>query len=146
MPSPGADAIAATIGAKAFVVEGGLDAKFAANGELVQRLAEAVDAGWTSATPTTPTSMGAAFDGVLGDYVAGRGRQYIDCIADGIDQETADWVASWDTQAQAHTYVVNAASIVGRIQACAPLWSAGAQALAEAAAEAFMSGFVQEGG
>lgn len=145
MPSPGASSIAATIGAKTYTVEGGFVTQFVNPSSFVTSLATAMDAGWTSATPTTATTMAAAFTAEFASY-AGNGRVFIDCVATGIDDETAAWVASWDSQASVHTYTVNAASIVSRIMACSPVQSAGAQALAEAAADAFMSGFGQEVG
>lgn len=146
MPSPGQSSIAGTLGAKTYTVDGGFDTQFNEQGTFVQKLATAIDSGWTCATPTTSTSMASAFDAELANYLAGQGKQFVDCIAAGIDTEIDAWVASWDTKLQIHTFVVSAAGIVSRIQACAPIWSAGAQAVAESAADAFMSGFGQEVG
>lgn len=145
MPSPGAASIAATIGAKAYTVEGGYATQFVDPSSFVTSLSVAMDAGWTSASPTTATAMAAAFSAEFSSY-SGNGRTFIDCVASGIDDEVAAWVASWDVDLQVHTYTVNAASIVSRIMACSPVQSAGAQALAEVAADAFMSGFGQEVG
>ncbi|MCW8965371.1 MAG: hypothetical protein OQK82_01590, partial [Candidatus Pacearchaeota archaeon] len=112
-----------------------------------QKLAAAIDAGWTSASPTTATTMAASFSAEFAGYLfPGIGQTFIYCIASGIDAEIAAWVASWDTLAQIHTYPPNAASIISRIMACSPVQSAGAQAIAEAVADAFMAGFGQEVG
>jgi hypothetical protein len=146
MPSPGQSAIATILGGKTYSVEGGFDTAFKKETPFIQTLASAMDSGWTSASPTTTTTMATTFASEFADYLAGQGLTFIDCIAVGIDQETAAWAASWDTQAQVHTYAVNAASIVSRIQGCSPLWSNGAKAISEAAADAFMSGFGQETG
>ncbi len=146
MPSPGSSSIAATIGAKTYTVEGGYNTQFIASSEYIQKLARALDVGWTSASPFVPTSMSAAFSGEFVGYLAGQGQLFVNCIASGIDQETAAWVSSWNPIAQVHTYVVNAGSIVGHIMGCSPVQSNGARALAEVCADAFMGGFGQEVG
>lgn len=146
MPSPGQAAIASSIGTKSFTVEGGFVTQFQSTAEFIQDLATAINAGWTCASPTTPSTMAAAFTSQFAGMLAGVGKQVIDCIAAGIDAEIAAWVASWNTGTSTHTYVVNSASIVSRIQACSPVWSNGAKAIAEAVADAFMSGFGQEVG
>ena len=147
MPSTGSAAIAAVIGAKTYTVEGGFNTQFVEAYPTTQKLAAAIHAGWTSASPTTPTTMAASFTAEFAGYLLpGIGQAFFNCIASGIDAEIADWVASWAPVPQVHTYVPNAASIVSRIMACSPIQSAGTQALSEAAAEAFMAGFVQEVG
>lgn len=146
MPSPGSRSIAASIGAKSYTVEGGYDTQFIESNEFIQKLAKALDAGWTSASPIMPTSMSAAFSAEFAGYLAGRGQVFVNCIASGIDQETAVWVASWNPIVQVHTYVVNAGSIVGRIMGCSLVQSNGARAMAEVCADAFVDGFGQEVG
>ena len=146
MPSIGQAAIA-TILAKPYTVEGGFNVQINVNGTFVQKLASAIHAGWTSSSPTTPTSMVSSFNAEFTGYlIGGLGKTYVECIASGIDAEVNAWVASWDNIALVHTYTVNAASIVGRIMACSPYISTGTQICADASAEAFMVGFGQEAG
>lgn len=146
MPSPGKSAIADIIGAKTYTVEGEFATQFNVDGTFVQKLSTALDSGWTSVSPSTTTSMATAFTSELDGYLSGQGKQFLDCVAAGIDQETADWVLSWNSETQIHGYTVTAASIVSHIKDCAPLWSSGAQAIAQVCADAFMSGFGQEAG
>ena len=146
MPSPGAGAIAEQIGAKKYTVEGGFSVEFSESGEFILKLANAMNAGWTSSSPLLSTSMSVAFSGEFAGYLVGRGSVFVNCIARGIDQETAIWVASWDVRAQMHRYVVNAGSITGHIMGCSPVRSNGAHALAEACARVFAAGFGQEVG
>ena len=115
MPSPGQSAIADIIGAKTYTVEGDFATQFNVDGTFVQKLSTALDSGWTSESPSTPTSMATAFTSELDGYLSGQGMQFLDCVAAGIDQETADWVLSWNSETQVHTYIVTAASIVSRI-------------------------------
>lgn len=146
MASPGQEAIASKLGSKTYSVEGGFDTQFKTETTFIQKLATALHAGWTSAPPSTSTAMSTAFSSEFADYLTGQGMQFISCIASAIDTETTAWADSWDSTAQVHTYIVSAANIVTGIQNCAPLWSNGAKAIAEAAADAFMSGFGQETG
>lgn len=146
MPTPGQSAIATFIDAKTFTVEGGFATQFNGDAPFVQKLATALDAGWTSASPMTPTTMAEHFDTEFNGYLTGQGLLFLGCIASAIDDETAAWAASWDSQAQVHTFAVSSVGIVGRIQECAPLWSNGAQAVAQVTADAFMSDFDQEAG
>jgi len=144
MPSPGASAIASSIGTKSFTVEGGFATQFVSTGEFVVKLSNAIHSGWTSASPSTPTTMATSFATEFSTYLSGNGAVFVNCIASGIDAEIAAWAASWN--GSVHTFTVTAASIVSRIMACTPIVSNGAQALAEAVADAFMSGFGQEAG
>lgn len=146
MPSIGQSAIANILGAKTYTVEGGFNTQFNVNGTTVQKLATAIDAGWTSASPTTPTSMAASFAAEFSSYLAGPGLVFIYCVAQGIDDETQAWADSWNPIPAVHAYTVNAASIVSRIMACSPVQSNGALAISEAVADAFMTGFGQEVG
>lgn len=146
MPSPGQDAIATALGSKTYSVEGGFTTQFKKETTFIQKLATAMDAGWTSASPTTPTTMSNALNTEFTGYLVGQGLLFVGCIGSSIDAETTAWADSWDSTAQVHTYTVSAPKIVIGIQNCAPLWSNGAQAIAEAAADAFMSGFGQETG
>lgn len=146
MPSIGAAAIASTIGAKSYTVEGGYPTQFVSSGAFVVKLANAIHAGWTSASPTTPTSMAASFSAEFAGYLLGNGLLFVNCIASGIDDETAAWVASWQPIPAVHSYTVTAASMVSRMMACSPVVSNGSRALAEVVADAFMSGFGQETG
>jgi hypothetical protein len=146
MPSTGATAIANVIGAKSYIVEGGFATLFINSGEFVLKLANAIHAGWTSVSPTTPTSMAASFALEFNGYLFGNGLLFINCVATSIDDEIATWVASWNVLTSVHDYTVNAASIVSRIMVCTPVVSYGTRALAEAVADAFMSGFGQEAG
>ena len=146
MPSIGQSAIA-TILAKPYTVEGGFNVQVNVNGVFVQKLANAIHAGWTSASPTTPTTMGASFNTEFSNYLfAGLGKVFVECIASGIDAEVAAWVASWDDINMIHTFTVSNASIYNRIMACSPYQSNGAKVFAQGAADAFMAGFGQEAG
>lgn len=144
MPSPGATAIAHSIGGKNYVVEGNFATGFTTGSPFVSKLATAMDTGWTSSSPSTSTSMDNAFASELGSFLQGAGLAFLNCVAQSIDAETTAWVNSWN--GAVHTFVVSAPSIVDRIMACAPVASHGVQALAEAVADAFMSGFGQETG
>lgn len=139
MPTPGADNIATSIVGMSYTVEGGVDTQFKETCDFVQELAAAMDAGWTSSADT-PTSMTTEFQSAFEGY-----HEFVFCIATGIDQETAAWADTWD--GSSHSYAVTKEKIVNSIKACAdPFWSNGAQAIAEAAADAFMSGFSQDSG
>lgn len=146
MPTIGASAIADIIGAKTFDVDGET-VQFNASGDTAQGVGAAINAGWTCAAPVVPSTMAVAFAAQFANIV-GQGLAFLMAIANGIDAEIALWVASYvpPPGPGTHAYVVSAAGIVSLIQASSPLWSAGAQALAEAAADAFMSGFQQEVG
>lgn len=151
MPSTGVTAIRAVLGAKTFSLPWNnttYPAGFNVNGQNTIKVATAMHAGWTCATPTTPSAFAAAFVAQYAGYFTGSGNGYLftNCIATGLDAEVAAWVASWTTPANVHTYVVNAASITARIMACAPINTPGAVAMAEAVASAFMAGFGQEVG
>jgi len=146
MPSPGATTIAATICEKTYIVEGNHATVFNKQGTFVQSLAKAMDSGWTSATPTTTTTMVASFEAEFSERLKGQGKQMIMCIAQAIDAETAAWAASWDSLTMIHTYAPNVGSIVITTQGCAPLWSQGAIAITEVVAKAFVDHFEQEVG
>lgn len=169
MPTTGTDAIATKIGEKTFTVmttpEGDVTTTFSPQSGFVKKLAAAIDAGWTSASPSTPTTMADAFtqEFLLGDelaYLAGNGAMFVECIATAIDQETTAWAGSWISETAQHTYTVSESSIVARAESCTalatadpdaeppvpPFWSNGAKALAEAVAAAFVAGFLQEEG
>ena len=144
MPSIGAAAIANGIGAKAFTVEGGFATQFISTADFVVKIANAIHAGWTSSSPSTPTSMVASFATEFSGFLTGNGLAAGGCIASAIDDETTDWANSWN--GATHSYVVSAASIVSRVAACSPVSSNGMTALAEVVASLCMSGFGQETG
>lgn len=143
MPSPGPAALRTAL-AVPVTVESGQTTQFSENGLFVGQLAAAMDAGWTCATPTTPSTFTSAFDAAF-PHITG-GALFLQCIASGLDDEVMAWVASWDSDVGIHTYTVNAASIYSRIMGCSPVNSAGTRALAQAVADAFMLGFGQETG
>jgi hypothetical protein len=131
-----------------FTVEGGHPTQFVNNGAdggFIARLAIAMNAGWTCASPTTPSTFGPTFSAEFSDYT-GPGAAFVTGIAAGLDDEIDDWVASWDSTLGIHTYVVNAASIKSRIMGYSQVNSVGTNALAQAVANAFMDGFLQEVG
>lgn len=146
MPSPGQQSIATNIGDVPYSVEGGFETEIKQASMVVQKLATGMDTGWTSATPSTVSTMAqtipAAFSGFVID-----GLEFLTAIGTGIDTETALWAASWNSTSAKHLYAPESASIMAKIQAASPtVWSAGAQALAQAATNAFLAGFEQEVG
>ncbi len=170
MPSLKQSDIATELGKKTYTAyttaEGvAVKTQFNTKGEFVQKLATALNKGWTCAPPSTPTTMETevtrefSLDTDL-PYLTGIGASLVKCIAIAIDNETSDWADSWSSETGTHTYVVSASNIVTGIKGCTklatedpeaeppvpPFWSNGAKAVAEAVADAFMSGFGQETG
>ena len=143
MPSIGVAALKAAL-AVPVTVESGQSTSFSPTGLFIGQLAAAIHAGWTCASPTTPSTFVSAFTAAF-PIITG-GAQYLNCIASGLDAEVAAWVASWNSVAGVHSYTVNATSIYGRITACSPVQSNATHALAQAVANAFMQGFGQEVG
>ncbi|MDH5179758.1 MAG: hypothetical protein OEZ39_07465 [Gammaproteobacteria bacterium] len=144
MPSPGTSALAAMLGVKSYTVEGNYTTNFNPGGEFVSKLAAAMHTGWTSSSPATGTTMTGAFGAAFNGYLAGTGLLFMNSIAQGIDEDIAAWAASWD--GNSHGYVVSVSSLMTRILALSPILSNGVQAITEAVATAFMSGFGQETG
>jgi hypothetical protein len=145
MPSPGITALKTSL-AIPLNVEGGFSTSIVLNGTTNVSLATGIHNGWGTIYPTTLTTMESTIISAFGGYVDGvyLGSQFLVCCGRGVDLEIADWVASWDTTI--HTYTVSAASIYSRIMLCSPINSNSANALAQAIADAFMTGFIQEGG
>lgn len=146
MPSPGIPALEAVL-ATSYTI-GGYAAHMEQYGTTVVKLATGMDSGWVCVSPTIPSDMEVAILAAFGAYLgpASQGYRFIQCCGRGIDQEVDAWIASWDVVLQIHTYTVNAASIKSRILACAPFVNAATTAIAQAVADAFMSGFGQETG
>lgn len=146
MPSPGVAAIVDSIGNTRYQVEGGFSTEIKKESPTVQKLAAGMHAGWTSATPSTVTTMATTIPAAVGGILAGPGLAFFTAIGTGIDQETALWAASWIPVSVKHAYAPSADAIVSKIMAASPVQSAGAKALAERAAAAFIEHFVQEVG
>lgn len=144
MPSPGPAALRSAL-AVPYTVEGGHPTQFQADGQFITDLAAAIDAGWTCASPTTPSTFAEAFTAAFA-HITGGGAPFLQCVASGLDDEVDAWIASWDSEAGIHTYAPSSASIVSRITGCSSLSSAGVTALAEAVADAFVASFEQEVG
>lgn len=143
MPSPGVAALKTTL-AVPVTIENGKVTQFSETGIFIGHLAEAIDAGWTCASPTTPSTFQEAFAAKFTDISGGA--VYLTCLSTGLDAEVDAWVSSWDSQAMAHTFIVTAASIYSRVMTCSPVNSAGTRALAQAVADVFVGGFGQETG
>lgn len=139
MPSIGSTEIANTIGQASFMVAD-KQIQFVSDSDFVTRLANAMDSGWISESPDTATNMEAAIGSEFTAY-GQEGLNSVKAIGTAIDAETAKWVASFDTNTSKHTYAPTAAVIQSAIIAAAPVKSNGMTALAEAVAQAFMSGF-----
>lgn len=146
MPSPGTAVIASAIGDVAYTVEGGFDTEIKQESMVVQKLATGMHNGWTSATPTTVSTMAATIPAAFSGFVV-DGLEFLTAIGTGIDAETTTWAASWNSTSATHAYSPASASIMASIKAASPtVWSAGAQALAQAATDAFLANFEQEVG
>lgn len=146
MPSPGQQFIATNIGDVPYSVEGGFETEIKQDSMVVQKLATGMDNGWTSASPSTVTTMAATIPAAFSGFVI-DGLEFLTAIGTGIDAETALWAASWNSTSAKHLYAPASASIMAKIQAASPtVWSAGAQALATAATNAFLANFEQEVG
>lgn len=146
MPSPGAASIASAIGNVNYSVEGGFATQIKQQSWVVQTLANGMHSGWTSASPSTVTTMAATIPAAFAGTVT-SGLEFLTAIGTGIDAETALWAASWNATSVKHLYTPASASIMAAIEAASPtVWSAGAQALAQAATNAFLASFEQEAG
>lgn len=145
MPSPGQTEIAKSLSEIAYTVEGGFDVEFKLLGDLVQALSTALDTGWTSAVPSTITTMATAIPAEFAS-VAGNGLTYLTALGTGIDGEVTKWAASLNTVTTLHTYAPTAAAIVIAILAASPVQSVGAISLANAVADIFIADFKQEEG
>jgi len=145
MPSPGVADLKSALAAETFLV-GAATVSFDADGEMITKLATAIDAGWTSSYPSTPTTMAAAFAAELAGYASGDGLAFLNSIASAIDADVALWVASYVAVTGLHSYVVNATAITAATLSSSPVSSPGVIALATAAGNAFAAEFVQEEG
>ena len=148
MPSPGQETLATDLGSASYsMTHNGetLTISFNSDGDTIQRLATAMDSGWTITSPTSPTSFESTFNTEFSD-ILGQGKTFMDCIATALDTEVDVWIASWDTNSQTHTYVPSASTIKGNITSCSPVSSAGVEALAQKVADTFISYFEQEVG
>jgi len=145
MASPGIDAIASEIGKKTYTVEGGFNVQFKTQSPSVQKLATAIDAGWTSSAPSTITTMATAITAEF-TLASSAGLAYLIAIGTGIDSEIGKWAASFNATTSLHAYVPTALLIVTAIMAASPVKSAGALALAQVVANVFITNFEQEAG
>jgi hypothetical protein len=145
MPSPGTETIATEIGNKTYTVEGGFDVEFKTLGDTVQKLSTAINAGWTSAAPTTVTTMAITITAEF-TQTAGIGLAFLIALGTGIDAEVTNWAASFNSITSLHTYAPTALTITSAIMAASPIQSAGAIALAEVVSDIFIANFEQEAG
>ncbi|MAK91980.1 MAG: hypothetical protein CMI13_12190 [Oleibacter sp.] len=111
---------------------------------LILRLARAMHAGWTSASPTTTTTMRAAMLQEFSDFSGGYGTRLFEAIGIGIDGETAQWAGSWNSTT--HTYTVNMAETYTKIMAAMPIDTEATRAIANKAAQVFWLFFEAEVG
>lgn len=145
MSSPGKDTIATALGNKTYTVEGGFKTQFKADSETIQKLASAIDAGWTSSAPSTITTMATEIASKFSNTL-GNGLAYLIALASAIDTETSKWAASFNPLTGLHTYAPTAAAIIATTLAASPIQSAGVTAMAEAVAQVFIDNFEQEVG
>ncbi len=147
MPSPSASVLRTEL-AVPFTVEGGFNTNIVLGGEFNTRMASGMDTGWTSATPTTPSSFQSAILAAFSGYTlgAGQGLNWITCIGTELDAEVDLWIASWQVIPMVHTYVPSAGSIIGRIQSCELFTSNARTALDQTIADTFIKYFEQEVG
>lgn len=148
MPSPGIPTLKNAL-TFPYTVEGGFATSMKYDSEVNDKLATAMHIGWTSSSPTTPTTMETAISAEFSSYVQtsgpyGTGWQHLLCLGIGIDEEIAAWVSSWN--GTVHTFTVTAASIESRIKACFPWSSNATDAIAQAVSQAFATYFEQEVG
>lgn len=119
MPSPGTTTLKTGLASQSFILESvGGTLNFNPEGEFIQKLANAIHTGWTSISPSTPTTMVTSFTSEFASYMmAGSlGKLFmIDSVAQGIDNEVQQWVSSWDSFLQIHSYSPNGTSIKNRI-------------------------------
>lgn len=145
MPSPGKESIATEIGKKTYTVEGGFDVQFKTQSNTVQKLATAIDAGWTSSAPTTITTLANAITREF-TQVSGNGLANLIALGTGIDAEVTKWAASFNSLTSLHTYAPTAIAITTATMAASPIKSAGAIALSNVVADIFIANFEQEAG
>ena len=143
MPSPGASMLASQIAPLTFVVEGGFETTLQSGWSTATRVARALHAGWTCASPTTQSTMTSAFAAEFSDFSSSIGPGYLQAIGIGIDAEIQQWVASWQHDPRIHAYAPSASAIYRQIMAASPWDSAAIRALSQRVADVFMGHFVQ---
>lgn len=143
MPSPGKTAIEKELAKLTYTVEGGFPVKFIQSGYLVQNLSTALNTGWTSASPTTITTMATAISQQFNTF-RGQGLTFVIALGTGIDTETAKWAASFKPLPNIHSYAPTVQSTIAAILAASPIQSAGIIALTNAVATLFIDNFEQE--
>lgn len=153
MPSPGVATIKAALVGTTFTVDQtigdtteSLTCSFTEDAPVVNKLAAGIDSGWTSASPTTISTMAAAISTEFAYLGSAPGVVYLVAIGTAIDTETTAWAASWNAQAATHAYAPQKAAAMATYKAAVPAISAGMEALAEAAIDAFLADFGQEAG
>ena len=148
MPSPGQSTIATEIGGVSFTLEvRGTTLNFNSAGAFIQKLATAVDAGWTSAHPVTITTMASTFTSEFSGYFAGsaQGKDFINAIASAIDYDVTLWALSYDLIEDVHSYEPTASSLKAKILSNYPAPSSGVDALLTQIATTFANYFEKEG-
>ncbi len=148
MPSPGANTIESDLFPLKYTVEGGHKTEIMAGWSTATRLSSALDAGWTSVSPSTASSMETAITSEFDDLSEekGYGVGFLKAIGVGIDQETKAWVDSWNASKQAHEYEVTADKINAAILAATPITSNAVTALSLAVSIMFAGHFEQNAG
>lgn len=150
MPSPGIESIKQILGTTKITVNG-FNTGFNKQGEVIVRLATATHNGWGSLYPTTVSTVEESIITEFTGYIKSgwEGFEYIKCLGRGIDIEIQSWVNSWDTNTSTHTYNPSSGSIFNQILSCIhaiPIIYHHTHPLPQALADAWMNGFVQEGG
>lgn len=116
MPSPGVSTIQTDLESGTYDI-GTLTIQFASGGESMNKMAIGMHNGWGVSRSNTPSlNMEGTIETSYGTYVkTGYGLEYIKAIGKGIDLETADWVTSYDSNSDTHSYIPTQSSIKQRI-------------------------------
>jgi hypothetical protein len=148
MPSPGASDIKDALNAATFSVTQTvagetktIDCGFADDAPVVVGLAAAIDAGWTSSSPATTTTMTATITAQFPNLASAPGLAYLVAIGIAIDAETALWVASWNSTSAKHMYAPSKATTYAKYLAAVTNQYPGVNALANAAIDTFIAEF-----
>lgn len=152
MPSPGYENILNSLATTSFTPEGtATPIYFNPAADTIKKIASALDAGWTSSYPATPTTMVTAFTAEFAGFFTlegALGQNFIMALAQGIDTDIALWVASYvpPPGSGTHTYIVTAITINAQIALLSPLISNGSTALINSISDIFGNNFGQEVG
>lgn len=141
MPSPGTNTLKNDLGDIAFVINGKHSTVIKKTSSTITGLSIALNNGWTSATPSTLTTMANSFNLQFARKLVGDGLLFMNAIAAGIDKEVGLWVASYDPITTLHKYIPESDDLEKSIQALSPLDSDGSKALIKKVSKVFIDHF-----